>query len=88
MKTGQKSNKRKDIVFHEAVEDPETRAEYIRSENNIAQDHCESSPISLLDLQKLHALTKDFMKAIVGSVALLPYGVRCIARDTLLTIRV
>lgn len=30
MRSGQRSTKAKDIAFHEAVDDPETRAEFIR----------------------------------------------------------
>ncbi|EJD53517.1 hypothetical protein AURDEDRAFT_52863 [Auricularia subglabra TFB-10046 SS5] len=65
MQSGVVSSKPKDLPYHEAVNDPETRAEFIRH------------------LQKLHALTKDFMRAITQSTRKMPYGMRCLARETL-----
>jgi len=40
------------------------------------------------DLQKLHALTKTFVTAITASTRRMPYGMRCIARELLLALRV
>ena len=40
------------------------------------------------DLQLLQALTKVFVNAIVTSTKKMPYGMRCIAREMLLELRV
>lgn len=40
------------------------------------------------DLQKLHALTKDFVNAICSSTKKLPYGMRFLARETLAALKV
>lgn len=69
-RTGKPSLRPKDVSFHEAVADPETRVEFIRH------------------LQKLHFLTRDFVNAITGSTRKMPYGMRCIARELLLALRI
>ncbi|KAG8918288.1 hypothetical protein FRC01_001945 [Tulasnella sp. 417] len=69
-RTGRPSLRPKDVSFHEAVADPDTRVEFIRH------------------LQKLHFLTRDFVNAITGSTRKMPYGMRCIARELLLALRI
>ncbi|TDL29206.1 hypothetical protein BD410DRAFT_735994 [Rickenella mellea] len=69
MRSGERSRRPTDVTFHQAVEDPETRGEYIRH------------------LQKLHAYSKAFIKAIMSSTKKMPYGIRCIARELLNAIR-
>ncbi|KAG8965048.1 hypothetical protein FRC03_001003 [Tulasnella sp. 419] len=70
MRTGRQSSRPKNVDFHQAVDDPETRAEFIRH------------------LQKLHALAKTFVTAIIQSSRRMPFGMRCIARDMLLALRI
>ncbi len=40
------------------------------------------------DLQLLQSFTKEFVNAITSSTRRMPYGMRCIARDTLQALRV
>ena len=41
-----------------------------------------------LDLQKLHALSRDFVNAIVGSAKKVPYSMRYLAREALVHLKV
>lgn len=92
MRTGRKSTKSKDISFYEAVEDPETRTEYIHRQSSECSNALPSLLPNLqsrdLDLQRLHALTKAFVNAIITSTRRMPYGMRCMARETLSALRV
>ncbi|KAH7101116.1 hypothetical protein BKA62DRAFT_619136 [Auriculariales sp. MPI-PUGE-AT-0066] len=69
MQSGVVSKKSKNVGFHQAVDDPETRQEFIHH------------------LQKLHALTKDFVHVITQSTRRMPYGMRCLARESLQTLK-
>lgn len=88
MRTGMLSLKPKDVSFHEAVDDPETRAEFIRRELVHVQNCVVSAADDLPDLQKLHALSNEFLQAIVASTKKMPYGMRCLARETLAELQV
>jgi Ras GTPase-activating-like protein IQGAP2/3 len=88
MRTGKVSAIPKDVSFHEAIENyyPETRIDYIHS----------TYPFPLLiqlnhdsqDLQRLQVLANEFIQAIIASTNKLPYGMRCIARETLAALHV
>ena len=41
-----------------------------------------------LDLQKLHALSRDFVNVIVGSAKKVPYSMRYLAREALVHLKV
>lgn len=79
------SSKPKDVSFHEALNDPETRAEFIR---RTLRRCLRVSSSSFADLQKLHALSKEFVKVILASTKKMPYGMRNIARETLNALKV
>ncbi|KAL0949959.1 hypothetical protein HGRIS_009979 [Hohenbuehelia grisea] len=69
MKSGVPSEKPKEVPFYEALNDPDTRAEYIRH------------------LQVLQWWTEGFVTALTQSAKKMPYGMRFLARETLLAIR-
>lgn len=69
MKSGTPTSKVKDVNFHEAIQDPETRPIYIRH------------------LQLLQWWTQAFVTAIQQSVKKMPYGMRYLARETLIRLR-
>ncbi|GJE84158.1 ras GTPase-activating protein [Phanerochaete sordida] len=68
-RTGQQSNLPKNIPFREALQDPDTRAEYIRH------------------LQLLQWWTDLFVTNLTQSTAKMPYGMRYIARETLVALK-
>lgn len=83
-----RSNKPKDINYRDAVMDPDTRLVFIQSMlHTLTQDFIHLRSI-LTDLQKLHAITKDFVEAIVSSTKKMPYSLRYIAREILDALKV
>ncbi|KIP08317.1 hypothetical protein PHLGIDRAFT_69492 [Phlebiopsis gigantea 11061_1 CR5-6] len=68
-RSGIASEKPKNIQFREALQDPDTRAEYIRH------------------LQLLQWWTEHFVTALTQSTTKMPYGMRYIARETLLSVK-
>jgi Ras GTPase-activating-like protein IQGAP2/3 len=80
------SNKPKNLPFREALQDPDTRAEYIRREyKGLVLDRRLST---IADLQLLQWWTDHFVTALTQSTAKMPYGMRYIARETLIAMRV
>ncbi|EGN93059.1 hypothetical protein SERLA73DRAFT_98415 [Serpula lacrymans var. lacrymans S7.3] len=69
MRSGIATAKVKDVPFYEALNEPDTRAEYIRH------------------LQKLQWWTEAFVTSILQSTKRMPYGMRFMARETLLSLR-
>ncbi|OAX43512.1 hypothetical protein K503DRAFT_765843 [Rhizopogon vinicolor AM-OR11-026] len=69
MRSGITSTMPKDVPFYEALEDPDTRAEYIRH------------------LQKLQWWTEAFAASIFESTRKMPYNMRFLARETLLSLK-
>ncbi|KAI0080889.1 hypothetical protein K474DRAFT_1589057 [Panus rudis PR-1116 ss-1] len=57
------------LSYHEALQDPPTRAEYIRH------------------LQRLQWSTEKFVQAIIDSTARMPYGMRYLARESLIALK-
>ncbi|EKM59178.1 uncharacterized protein PHACADRAFT_86001 [Phanerochaete carnosa HHB-10118-sp] len=68
-RSGQPSELPKNIPFREALQDPDTRAEYIRH------------------LQLLQWWTELFVTALTQSTARMPYGMRYLARETLILLK-
>ncbi|KZS97625.1 hypothetical protein SISNIDRAFT_436160 [Sistotremastrum niveocremeum HHB9708] len=71
MRTGEVSAVPKDVSFHDAI--------------NIYFPETRGEYIR--NLQKLLAFTKGFVKAIVGSTRKMPYGIRCVAREALISLQ-
>ncbi|THH02790.1 hypothetical protein EW026_g172 [Hermanssonia centrifuga] len=69
MRSGAPSPKPKDVTFREALQDPDTRGEYIRH------------------LQLLQWWTEAFVTALTQSTQRMPYGIRHMARETLVALR-
>lgn len=91
MRSGRISSKPKDLTYHEAVDDPDTRAEFIRRKSwnvGFGVTGCSCAIFASVDLQLLQAFTKGFVNAIVTSTKKMPYGMQCIAREMLLELRV
>ncbi|KAI0307116.1 hypothetical protein B0F90DRAFT_1622592 [Multifurca ochricompacta] len=74
MRAGKASSKPKDITFTQALNDPIIRPEYIRRK-------------CTLYLQVLRWWTEAFIVAITQSTRKMPYGIRYLARETLVAIR-
>lgn len=85
LKSGMPSGKEKNVSFRVALEDPDTRVDYIRRKCCERHSHPYSQSI---DLQQLQAVTEGFLKKIIGSTHKMPYSMRYLARETLLTLRV
>lgn len=88
MRSGRASSKPKDISFYEALKDPDTRAEYIRRRRNLGNFIVTTHEQHCPDLQMLQWWSEAFIVAIVQSTRKMPYSMRCIARETLLSLRV
>ncbi|CAG7849424.1 Ras GTPase-activating-like protein IQGAP1 [Serendipita indica DSM 11827] len=69
MRTRMPSNKPRNVDYIRALEDVETRKEFIHH------------------LQKLLAVTKDFVAAITSSTRKVPYSIRYLARETLIALK-
>jgi Ras GTPase-activating-like protein IQGAP2/3 len=89
MRTGMRSRKPLDVDYVTAVEDRETRTEFIHRKPDYKHDHRYKriEPLSS-DLQKLLAATKDFVNAITASTRKVPYSLRYIACETLTALKV
>ena len=87
MRSGITSSEPKDVPFYQALNDPDTRAEYIR---RMLSDFsfCVTSLTLGTDLQILQWWTEVFVTAITQSTRKMPYGMRFLARETLLFVRV
>ena len=81
-----RSNKSQDVDYIRALEDVETRKEFIHREHS----RFLSSIIrrTAADLQKLLAVTKDFVAAITSSTRKVPYSIRYLAHEMLVALRV
>ena len=51
MRAGAPSNKAKDVPFHQALQDPDTRAEYIR---RMFAEHCQTHFESLINILQIY----------------------------------
>lgn len=90
MRSGQPNVKAKDIAFHQALHDPDTRAEYIRrkSQSNFGYRGQSFLTIHSIDLQVLQWWTEEFVRTITQSLQRMPYGMRYLARETLNAVKV
>jgi Ras GTPase-activating-like protein IQGAP2/3 len=88
MRSGVASSKQKDVSFREALKDPDTRAEYIRRKFPLLRTVLPNVLLSREDLQVLQWWTEAFVTAITQSTKKMPYGMRYIARETLVFLRV
>jgi Ras GTPase-activating-like protein IQGAP2/3 len=77
----------KDVAFHQALKDPDTRAEYIRRKS-LLPHKCRHPSTFNEDLQILQWWTETFVTAITQSTPKIPYGMRFLARETLTALRV
>ena len=79
----------KDLPFYEALNDPDTRAEYIRraSTLSLSRPFETNGSVDDTDLQVLQWWSESFLKAIVNSTSKIPYGMRYLARETLAALR-
>lgn len=74
------------MPFYQALEDPDTRAEYIRREY---LGDCTGSGLTVIaDLQRLQWWTEAFVSTITQSAQRMPYSMRFMARETLAALRV
>lgn len=88
MRAGAPVNKAKDVAFHQALHDPDTRAEYIRR-RFLARPMDRATCSSVMtDLQVLQWWTEEFVRAITSSLNKMPYGMRFMARETLNAVKV
>jgi Ras GTPase-activating-like protein IQGAP2/3 len=77
------------VSFREALEDYNTRGEYIRRENmNFCLSSILYTDLFLLDLQLLQWWTETFVAALIQSTQRMPYGMRYLARETLHALKV
>ena len=83
-----KSSKPKDVAYKQAVEDPETRKEFIHRTLSLTFDWLQLEITGSTDLQFLHAYVKTFVNAIIASTKLIPYNLRLIARETHMALKV
>ena len=90
MRSGRTSQKNKDVTFQEAVRDLDTRPQFIRREQLFPRFLAETDGHDSwqTDLQKLQILTNVFVQAITTSTRKMPYGMRSIARETLVALKV
>lgn len=82
------SKKPKDAPFSDAVNDPDTRAEYIRRAPRTPQHEQVEADEIPTDLQRLQWWTREFVKVITQSLQRMPYGIRYMARETLSAVKV
>ena len=86
IRSGAQIKKPKDMPFYQALDDPDTRAEYIRRECLGGRP---SSGLTVsTDLQRLQWWTEAFMTTITQSAQRMPYSMRFMARETLAALRV
>jgi Ras GTPase-activating-like protein IQGAP2/3 len=88
MRSGVSSSKPKDVPFYQALNDPDTRAEYIRRVYFLSFISHYNPLTVQADLQILQWWTEAFVTAITQSTKKMPYGMRFLARETLLFLQV
>lgn len=86
MRLGQANAFPRDVTFEQALHHPEARAIYIDRECHFV--YYAIMLIEFSDLQLLQVWTDAFLQATIASTRRLPYGIRYLARETLLHLKV
>lgn len=87
MRTGVASRQPKEVSYNDAIADLQTRPIYIRRRRSFSSAR-HTLLIVPLDLQTLRWWVEQFVAVITQSTKRMPYGIRYLAREKLIWLRV